>query len=114
MKSSATCKSCGYSLSDVHSGPCPHCGATGRIFNEILSLKTTFSTHINVVHIRQFYKEHNLYWVCNIIFVVAVSLLSNYLKGICGILISVAISLIWLLITPSILKCKIMSKEVDG
>jgi hypothetical protein len=86
-----TCSKCNSTLADNHTGPCPHCGATERIVNSVLSDNVGVGDSISGEKRREYYRKNK-----KVLFVViAITIISPFLGliviGPVGVVVGLAL-----------------------
>lgn len=115
MESYTFCKSCHKKLLLNHSGPCPFCNEEGRnitINPDTISLKAALLNPTLIKEgIRKYYKKSPKILYGGLLTCIILALVSYFIKGIYGLIVSMVISIIFLVCYPAWKICHINTER---
>src|SRR6266446_3692707 len=97
---SVKCSRCGHMLSSGHSGPCPRCGDTGKIYDVPIEGTLHFKGSLQLTHVREYYENHPAVLAFVIILTVASSFIGLVLTGWIGVAVGLVIGTIAFFVSP--------------
>lgn len=98
--SKITCKHCGFTLTDDHSGPCPSCGKIGKVTSVIASGGVVIGGSASVQTIRTVYQKNKAAFAILIVITIISPFVGLFLIGIPGILVGLILSAISYFLGP--------------